>query len=394
MSLAERWLLPDGVKEVLPPQAQKVEAARRRLLDLYDTWGYELVMTPLIEHLDSLLVGVGRDLELNTFKVTDQLTGRMLGIRADITQQVARIDANHLSNQGPVRFCYCSTVLHTLPANPLASRNPLQVGAELFGHSGVASDVEIVSLMVETLNAMQVNQDLSLDLGHVGIYRGLMGEAALTDNQETEYFELLQRKDMPEIARFLAASDLPESVKAHLSVLPTLHGGREVLQKARSCFADVEISIIDALDYLDALAEQISRRYPRLDLYFDLSELRGYNYHTGMVFAAYVPAFGQAVAKGGRYDEVGRDFGRARPATGFSADLKTLVELSAAQQKPVRKVVRVPATEDSAALDAVAKLRAQGERVVPLLDDAVVEDAQQFTHQLVQQDGTWVLESL
>ncbi|WP_428034356.1 ATP phosphoribosyltransferase regulatory subunit [Amphritea sp.] len=394
MSLAERWLLPDGVKEVLPPQAQKVEAARRRLLDLYDTWGYELVMTPLIEHLDSLLVGVGRDLELNTFKVTDQLTGRMLGIRADITQQVARIDANHLSNQGPVRFCYCSTVLHTLPANPLASRNPLQVGAELFGHSGVASDVEIISLMVETLNAMQVNQDLSLDLGHVGIYRGLMGEAALTANQEAEYFELLQRKDMPEIARFLASSGLSEVVKSHLAVLPTLHGGREVLEKARSCFADVEASIIDALDYLDALAEQISRRYPQLDLYFDLSELRGYNYHTGMVFAAYVPAFGQAVAKGGRYDEVGRDFGRARPATGFSADLKTLVELSAAQQKPARKVVRVPATEDSAALDAVAKLRAQGERVVPLLDDAVVEDAQQFTHQLVQQDGAWVLESL
>ncbi|WP_372598796.1 ATP phosphoribosyltransferase regulatory subunit [Amphritea sp.] len=394
MSLAERWLLPDGVKEVLPPRAQKVEAARRRLLDLYDTWGYELVMTPLIEHLDSLLVGVGRDLELNTFKVTDQLTGRMLGIRADITQQVARIDANHLNNQGPVRFCYCSTVLHTLPANPLASRNPLQVGAELFGHSGVASDVEIISLMVETLNAMQVNQDLSLDLGHVGIYRGLMGEAALSADQEAEYFELLQRKDLPEIARFLASSGLSDSVKAHLTILPTLHGGREVLQKARVCFADVETSIIEALDYLDALAEQISRRYPQLDLYFDLSELRGYNYHTGVVFAAYVPAFGQAVAKGGRYDEVGRDFGRARPATGFSADLKTLVELSSVQEQSARKVVRVPAVDDSAALDAVAKLRAQGERVVPMLDETVVEDAQQFTHQLVQQDGTWVLESL
>ncbi|MBN1008136.1 ATP phosphoribosyltransferase regulatory subunit [Amphritea pacifica] len=393
MSLAERWLLPDGVKEVLPPRAQKVETARRRLLDLYDTWGYELVMTPLIEHLDSLLVGVGRDLELDTFKVTDQLTGRMLGIRADITQQVARIDANHLSNQGPVRFCYCSTILHTLPANPLASRNPLQVGAELFGHSGVASDVEIISLMVETLNAMQVNQDLSLDLGHVGIYRGLMGEAALSADQEAEYFELLQRKDLPEITRFLAGSGLPESVKTHLTILPTLHGGREVLNKARTCFADVEM-IKDALDYLDAVADQISRRYPQLDLYFDLSELRGYNYHTGVVFAAYVPAFGQAVAKGGRYDEVGRDFGRARPATGFSADLKTLVELSALEDKPARKVVRVPAVEDSAALDAVAKLRAQGERVVPMLDETVVEDAQQFTHQLVQQDGTWVLESL
>lgn len=394
MTLAERWLLPDGVKEVLPPQAQQVETARRRLLDLYDSWGYELVMTPLIEHLNSLLVGVGRDLELNTFKVTDQLTGRMLGIRADITQQVARIDANHLSFQGPVRFCYCSTILHTLPANPLASRNPLQVGAELFGHSGVASDAEIISLMVETLNAMQVNQELSIDLGHVGIYRGLMGEAALSADQEAEYFELLQRKDLPEIARFLAHSALDERIKTYLAVLPTLHGGREVLQKARACFAGVEQTIIDALDYLDALADLITRRYPQLDLYFDLSELRGYNYHTGVVFAAYVPAFGQAVAKGGRYDEVGRDFGRARPATGFSADLKTLVGLSAAQDKPVRKVVRVPAVEDSAVQDVVAQLRAQGERVVQLLDEIVVEDAQQFTHQLVLQDGTWVLESL
>ena len=394
MTLAERWLLPDGVKEVLPPQAQQVESARRRLLNLYDSWGYELVMTPLVEHLDSLLVGVGRDLELNTFKVTDQLTGRMLGVRADITQQVARIDANRLSYQGPVRFCYCSTVLHTLPANPLASRNPLQVGAELFGHSGVASDAEIISLMVETLNAMQVNQELSLDLGHVGIYRGLIGDAGLSSDQETEYFELLQRKDLPEIAFFLDQSDLTDAVKNYLAVLPTLHGGREVLQQARDCFADVDESIIEALDYLDALAARISARYPQLDLYFDLSELRGYNYHTGVVFAAYVPAFGQAVAKGGRYDEVGRDFGRARPATGFSADLKTLVELSVANEDLARKTVLVPVTDDSAALDAVAELRAQGERVVQLLDEAVVEDAQSFTHQLVQQDGAWVLESL
>ncbi|GGK79615.1 ATP phosphoribosyltransferase regulatory subunit [Amphritea balenae] len=394
MTLAERWLLPDGVKEVLPPQALQVEAARRRLLDLYDSWGYELVMTPLIENLDSLLVGVGRDLELNTFKVTDQLTGRMLGVRADITQQVARIDANHLTSNGPVRFCYCSTVLHTLPANPLASRNPLQVGAELFGHSGVASDAEIISLMVETLDAMQVNQELSLDLGHVGIYRGLMAEAKLTDNQEAEYFELLQRKDLPEIGRFLRESDLSDEVKAHLTLLPTLHGGREVLAQARSSFTAQDTSIIEALDYLDALADQISQRYPQLDLYFDLSELRGYNYHTGIVFAAYVPRFGQAVAKGGRYDEVGRDFGRARPATGFSADLKTLVELSLLADKSGQKVILAPGFGDSAVQEAVTKLRAQGERVVQLLDDSVVEDAQQFTHQLVQQDGTWVLKSL
>ena len=394
MTLAERWLLPDGVKEVLSPQAQQVEAARRRLLDLYGSWGYELVMTPLVEHLDSLLVGVGRDLDLNTFKVTDQLTGRMLGIRADITQQVARIDANRLPCQGPVRFCYCSTVLHTLPANPLASRNPLQVGAELFGHSGVASDVEIISLMVETLNAMQVNQDLSLDLGHVDIYRGLIRDAGLTDNQEAEYFELLQRKDMPEIKAFLQQIELTDTVRENLLALPALHGGREVLEKARQAIGSIDTTIMEALDYLDAVAAQISQRYPQLDLYFDLSELRGYNYHTGVVFAAYVPAFGQAVAKGGRYDEVGRDFGRARPATGFSADLKTLVELSAQSDLVASAGVLAPAGDEPALLEAIAKLRAQGERVVQLLDESVVEDAQQFSRQLVQQDGSWVLESL
>ncbi len=394
MALADRWLLPDGVKEILPPQAQQVEAARRRLLDLYDSWGYELVMTPLIEHLDSLLIGVGRDLDLNTFKVTDQLTGRMLGIRSDITQQVARIDAHRLHHQGPVRLCYCSTVLHTLPANPLASRNPLQVGAELFGHSGIASDVEIISLMVETLTAMAVKQDLSLDLGHVGIYRGLMREAGLSEAQETEYFELLQRKDQPEIERFLAAVELPAAVIEHLAALPTLNGGREVIARARQRFAGVEDSILEALDYLDALADQLEQRYPALDLYFDLSELRGYNYHTGVVFAAYTPTYGQPVAKGGRYDKIGRDFGRARPATGFSADLKTLVELSSRVGGQVRRSILAPASNDPALLGVVADLRAQGERVVQLLDDGVMDDVQTFSRQLVQQDGVWVLQDL
>ncbi|MEH6577513.1 MAG: ATP phosphoribosyltransferase regulatory subunit [Amphritea sp.] len=394
MALADRWLLPDGVKEVLSPQAQQVEAARRRLLDIYSSWGYELVMTPLVEHLDSLLIGVGRDLDLNTFKVTDQLTGRMLGIRSDITQQVARIDAHRLKYEGPVRLCYCSTVLHTLPANPLASRNPLQVGAELFGHSGVASDVEIISLMVETLHALTVDEDLSLDLGHVGIYRGLMLEAGLSEAQETEYFELLQRKDQPEIKRFLSEVNLSESVIGHLAALPTLHGGREVIVKARERFAGVERSIIEALDYLDAVADRLEQRYPGLDLYFDLSELRGYNYHTGVVFAAYTPKYGQPVAKGGRYDEVGRDFGRARPATGFSADLKTLVELASSASAQVCPGVLAPVSDDPVLLETVANLRAQGKRVVQLLDNGVVEDAQVFSQELVQQDGVWVLQDL
>ena len=391
MALADRWLLPDGVKEVLPPQARQVETARRQVLDMYNTWGYDLVMTPMIEHLDSLLSGVGRDLDLNTFKVTDQLTGRMLGIRADITQQVARIDAHRLKNDGPNRLCYCSTVLHTLPANPLASRNPLQVGAELFGHSGVASDVEIISLMLETLHTLGVNKELSIDLGHVGIYRGLMAYADLSSAQESEYFELLQRKDMPEIERFLAGADIAADKAEMLAKLPSLHGGVEVLAAARDSLAAVGEAIAPALDYLQQVSEQIAQRYPQVDQYFDLSELRGYNYHTGIVFGAYTPSFGQAIAKGGRYDEVGRDFGRARPATGFSADLKTLVELAVQQAQP-QDAVLAPAGSDTDLLRAISELRATGVKVVQKLD-GVSEDAT-FAQQLVQQDGVWVLQSL
>lgn len=392
MALADRWLLPDGVKEILPPQARQVETARRQVLDMYNTWGYELVMTPMIEHLDSLLVGVGRDLELNTFKVTDQLTGRMLGIRADITQQVARIDAHRLKNDGPNRLCYCSTVLHTLPANPLASRNPLQVGAELFGHSGLASDVEIISLMLETLHVLGVNQELSIDLGHVGIYRGLIAGAGLTDAQEGDYFELLQRKDMPEIERFLSQVDIAADQAAMLAKLPALHGGVEVLDAAQESFAAISEAVTPALDYLRQIAGQIGQRYPEVDLYFDLSELRGYNYHTGIVFGAYTPSFGQAIAKGGRYDDVGRDFGRARPATGFSADLKTLVELSA-QSDGQDGTVLAPAGSDAGLLKAISELRATGKKVVQQLDGAASDDVV-FAQQLVQQDGVWVLQSL
>ena len=388
MALADRWLLPEGVQELLPPQARRVELLRRRLLDLYQHWGYEQVMPPVLEHLESLLTGVGRDLDLNTVKVTDQISGHTLGVRADITPQVARIDAHRLREAGATRLCYCGSVVHALPAQPLASRNPLQLGAELFGHSGIESDVEVISLMVETMHAAGVKQDLSIDLGHVGVFTGLMEVAQLSVAEKDQYLDILNRKALPELSDFVASLQVEESVKSSLAALPTLNGGPEVLVKARELFADAPAQVLEAIDYLEQLAQRIALRFPELDQYFDLSELRGYNYHTGIVFAAYTPAFGQAIAKGGRYDEIGRDFGRARPATGFSADLKTLVELSSDVLQTAQQVL-APAEEDSALLAKVSQLRSEGVRVIYALPGA--EPASECTAELVLRDGEWVV---
>ena len=392
MALADRWLLPDGVKEMLPPTAQQVEALRRRLLDLYNSWGYDLVMPPLMEHLESLLTGVGKDLELNTFKLVDQLTGQTLGIRADITPQVARIDAHRMHEQGANRLCYCGSVLHTHPANMLASRNPLQVGAELYGHAGIESDVEVISLMVETLFASGLKSELSLDLGHVGIFQGLIAEAKLEGAVTAQYLELLQRKAMPELEAFLNELDADARLIDRLAELPKLNGGIEVLARARKVFADANPAIIEAVSYLEQLATLILQRYPSVDLYFDLGELRGYNYHTGVVFSALTPMFGQAVAKGGRYDAIGKDFGRARPATGFSADLKTLADL--AKSNAARQGgILAPSGQEESLLLKITELRKQGERVVQQLSGDVVLKPS-FDRQLIKQGDTWVLEAL
>jgi ATP phosphoribosyltransferase regulatory subunit len=391
MALADRWLLPEGVQELLPPQARRVEIVRRRLLDLYEHWGYQLVIPPVFEHLESLLTGVGRDLELNTVKVTDQLSGHTVGVRADITPQVARIDAHRLREDGVTRLCYAGSVVHALPAQPLASRNPLQIGAELFGHSGIESDVEVISLMVETMHAAGVDLELSIDLGHVGVFTGLMEVAQLTDEQKDQYLNILQRKALPELEIFVPTLNVDDTVAQCLLELPRLNGGNEVLSRARELFSKAPQQVLEAIEYLQQLTDRIALRFPDLDQYFDLSELRGYNYHTGVVFAAYTPAFGQAIAKGGRYDEIGRDFGRARPATGFSADLKTLVELSG-ESLPVAGRVLAPAEEDAALLAKVRQLRSEGVTVVYALSG--VEPAEKYTAQLEQRDGEWVVTDL
>lgn len=358
--MKERWLLPEGIDEVLPPQAARLERLRRRLLDLYAGWGYELIMPPFIEYLESLLIGAGNDLDLQTFKLTDQLTGRMMGVRADITPQAARIDAHRLQRVTPVRLCYLGTVLRTRPDGFAGSRSPLQIGAELFGHAGVESDLEIIALMLETLDATGVS-GVHVDLGHVGIYRGLLREARLDHDTATLLFEALQRKARADIDELLGRADIAGAARAQLAALADLNGGSECLDAAAVALRDAAADVRAALDDLRRIADGLRARRPQLPLHFDLAELRGYHYHTGAVFAAFVPGHGQAVAQGGRYDDIGRVFGQARPATGFSADLKTLTTL-AAQEAPVsRAAIFAPGDADPAQVQA---LRASGECVI------------------------------
>ena len=364
----DRWLLPEGIEEVLPQQAKQLEQLRRRLLDIYDCWGYELVMPPFIEYLESLLTGTGNDLDLQTFKLTDQLSGRMMGVRADMTPQVSRIAAHHLKQEIPLRLCYMGTVLKTRPDGFAGSRSPLQIGAELYGHQSVESDVEILCLMLETLKQAGIEQ-VYLDLGHVGIYRGLVQQAGLDSRQEADLFDALQRKARTEIEGYVSEWKLAKQVADMLLALMDLNGGDDVLDMAVTQLDQADATVKAALDNLQQIASQLKTRQPELNLHYDLAELRGYNYHTGVVFAVYVPGCGQAIAQGGRYDDIGEVFGNARPATGFSTDLKVLVD-EGRMSTTVAAGILAPVADDEQ-VDAltvlISELRLQGKRVIQTL---------------------------
>ncbi len=390
---SNRWLLPEGIEEALPDQARQLEMLRRRSLDLFASWGYDLVMPPFIEYLESLLTGTGNDLDLQTFKLTDQMTGRMMGIRADMTPQVARIDAHHLKAVAPNRLCYNGTVLHTRPSGFAASRSLLQVGAELFGHAGIESDVEVLHLMIETLRQAGVT-DIYLDLGHVGVYRGLVGQIGLDTEQEASLFDALQRKAKPEITELLNSWSLDKMLAGMLTALTDLNGDETVLTEAQELLKGASNSVHEALGNLQQIASLLQQRLPDLRLHFDLAELRGYHYHTGAVFAAYVPGRGQAIAQGGRYDGIGQAFGQARPATGFSTDLRTLAML--AQQTFARKPgIMAPANGDGSLFAAIEKLRTAGERVLLELPGQQGEaQALGCDRQLVKTKKGWEVKSL
>ena len=355
------WLLPDGVEEILPDDAQALEGLRRSLLDLYASWGYELVMPPLLEFTDSLLTGVSNDLHLLTLKVTDQLSGQLMGLRADITPQVARIDAHSYMKSGPNRLCYADHVLHAKPKSPLAVRTPLQVGVELFGESGLDADIEVISLLLSSLETMGVER-VTLDLGHVGICRALLDSVELSNEQQSAFFALLQSKDNVELDQWLNSNVSDQEMAGYLSLLPRLCGDQSVLQRAREQFASAPAEVLAAIDELEGIADVITLRYPEINIYFDLGEFRGYQYHTGIVFAAYAEGFGDAIANGGRYDHIGEAFGCARPATGFGLNLTSV--LSLLNLSVPASGIYAPATDDPAQWQVVLDLRTKGETVV------------------------------
>lgn len=357
----DRWLLPDGVEEILPAEALRVEKLRRGLLDLYTSWGYELVMTPLLEFTDSLLGGVDGDLHLLTLKVTDQLSGQLMGLRADITPQAARIDAHSYVKQGPNRLCYADHVLHAKPKSPLAMRTPLQAGVELFGEAGLGADIEVISLLLASLDQTGV-QEVTIDLGHVGLCRALLDSLGLGTDQQYEFFDLLQTKDVPAISHWVQTTLNSRQATLWLSCLPGLCGDASVLDMAREKLADAPPMALAAIEELRAASEVIRQRYPDVTVYFDLGEFRGYHYHTGIVFAAYANGFGDAVANGGRYDHIGEAYGRARPATGFGLNLNSILSLSLSTE--AAPGIYAPPAVDSDQWQAIQALRHQGERVV------------------------------
>jgi ATP phosphoribosyltransferase regulatory subunit len=319
-----RWLLPEYVEDILPAEAARIERLRRAILDLFADAGYELVMPPLLEYMDSLLTGTGHDLDVRTFKVVDQISGRMMGLRADITPQVARIDAHLLNRKGVTRLCYCGSVLHTRPAGPGATREPIQIGAEVYGHAGVESDLEVQRLLCRAL-ALARAKKVRMDIGHVAVFRGIVHAAKVGPELEAELFEALQKKDLPSLKGLTRG--LEATTRAALLLLPELYGGAEVLR-----LAEKKLPAIPAVTRALATLRALAKACP-VPASLDLAELRGYHYHSGAVFDAYCEGVSGAVARGGRYDEVGKAFGRARPATGFSIDLRSLAAAAGGKAK-------------------------------------------------------------
>lgn len=376
------WLLPEYIEDVLPAEAARLESYRRQLLDLFRVHGYQYVMPPMMEYVESLLTGTGHDLDIATFKVVDQLTGRLMGLRADTTPQAARIDAHMLNHQGVSRLCYAGTVLRTKPDGLARTREPLQMGAELYGHAGIESDIEVQRLMIKALQLLGM-QTLFVDVSHVAIFASLSHMAQLETRQEEDLQAALHCKDVARVKALVA--NLPVKAQQPFIDLTHLHGGIEVLENARDCLPDTP-EIAQALQEMAAIAARL--RSPSVEVTFDLSELRGYHYHSGLVFAAYAKGYAGPIALGGRYDEVGAAFGRARPATGFSLDLRgALLALGPAQTS---MGVLAPVSDDPALQTMIETLRAEGTVVVEALPEAPVHYSELACDRILQKvDGRW-----
>ncbi|WP_251864473.1 ATP phosphoribosyltransferase regulatory subunit [Achromobacter sp. Marseille-Q4962] len=382
------WLLPESLADVLPAEARRIEELRRELLDLYRTYGFELVAPPLVEYIDSLLSGTGSDLDLRTCKLADQLSGRTLGVRADMTPQVTRIDAHLLNRAGVTRLCYCGNVLHARPADLLSSRELLQIGAEIYGHAGFEADLEIIQLVLETVEIAGVRNP-RLDLCHPGVLRALLESDPAAAAASEEIIRLLREKDVPGLGELAARlPGLRKETHDALRRLPNLYGGPEVLQDARR-----QLPLLPGVAAaLDALLRVVDAM-PSVAFGVDLADVGGYNYHSGVKFALYAEGWHDALVSGGRYDDVSLAFGRARPATGFSLDLRKL----AAGLPPAERAraVRAPWGQSPALIEAVRRLRRSGEIVVQVLPGHE-QDQDEFVcdRELALQDGAWTVRTL
>ena len=379
------WLLPEYLADALPAEAARIESLRRNVLDHFRGRGFELVMPPMLEYLDSLLTGAGQDLKLRTFKLVDQLSGRTMGVRADITPQAARIDAHLLNHQGVTRLCYCDSVLHTLPATISASREPVQIGAELYGYAGIEADLDIIRLMAGAFDKIKLPLN-RIDLGHVGIFRALAEAAGLPQEAEESVLSLLQAKDVPGLIE--ACADVPSPYREALQRLPQLYGGAEVIDRAATELPPLPgiAAALDGLRHLFAAA-------PELPLSIDLSDLRGYHYHNGVAFAAYCAGYPAAIALGGRYDGAGKAFGRARPATGFSMDLREVARLAPAG-KQTGAVLAPYAGTDKVLAAHIATLREQGEIVVEMLPGEIACEGPVCDRKLAFVGQHWIIEAI
>lgn len=390
MTSDKRWLLPDGIDELLPERAAAVEQLRRALLDDCANWGYQYVIPPLVEFTDSLLVGLGADLDVITCKFADRLSGRTLGVRADMTPQAARIDAHSLGAEGVTRLCYAGSTLHSAPQSVMASRSPIQLGAEIYGCSDISADLEVIDLMLALLARADVaerHRPVTLDIGHVGIYEAVLAQAGLTGEQSDAVFDALQRKSGPDLAAVLG--DLSPPLAATLNALAVLHGAPDILADAKILLKDIPTAVA-ALDQVSQVIAAVQRAHPEVSIYVDLAELRGFRYHTGLVFAAYLEGMGAAVAKGGRYDNVGAVFGRERAATGFACDLKGLAELSTGGGETA-SIVSAPLINDADLAQTVSYLRSNGRTVITALNG---EHDPRCTEQLIKQGDGWVCQPL
>lgn len=379
------WLLPENIADVLPSEARKIEELRRSMLDNFRLYGYELVMPPMLEYLESLLTGTGQDMDLRIFKLVDQLSGRTLGLRADMTTQVARIDAHLLNRESVTRLCYAGSVLHTRPSGFHATREPLQIGAEIYGHAGLEADAEVQELALASLALAGISK-VRLDLCHVGVLRTIVANDPKAQAREAELFGLLEAKDIPGLRELARGFEI--ETRGALLALPSLYGDSTIITRAREVLPNMP-GIARALDELELLMQQAGSA----DVTVDLADLRGYHYHSGVMFAAYVSGLPNAVARGGRYDHVGEAFGRARPATGFSMDLRELARLMPCAERT--RAIRAPWGKESALRNKIAGLRKAGEVVIQTLPGHENEqDEFDCDRAVVFENGNWILKKL